>query len=516
MSSSSNKCESENTTSSKYAIDHEKKVLSDPGVVRSGNPPLSWPSEEGTGRPITPTAQAHLVPVRQMSVGSPAGAAMAVTAMSGTLVTDIAGAAIAPQKMPLETDAYTSMTMDTQKNVIEKSNDDEKIIDGETMLDHEVTSRTKKSDDEKIVIYNFAEIMKQAVEYTKSEKEQRIRRRNTKPSIKTIRDYEKKFDRILVGFNQAKGNYEERILAVFSSYAISKNSFKSMRAAIKFSLKEMMLALGKRAVKFNRESGRKTKYEQKISQHLQQILGILRVVDDLDRTEILEKLNRTTQRVRSKKTQLPLLKTGWQDRFLEINEKSRVYCDAGVLLRYCGLRPEELAKGVRVELKDGHVCVQIKGAKVRDGIAGQPWRTMSLNAEMLPQRFVEKIKQSSILNVCVSPDALRQHLKRTTEAVIGHVFQGNEKIWISAYMFRHSLVTEMRHDGWDEQTLATVLGELTVDTAKSYGRRVRAGTKHPSIAIIRSSVQAALPIKPSSKSGDFTFGKRAPKNKIGA
>lgn len=515
MSSSSNKCESENTSSSKYSIDHEKKVLSDPGVVRSGNPPLSWPSEGGTGRPITPTAQAHLVPVRQMSVGSPAGAAMAVTAMSGTLVTDIAGAAIAPQKMPLETDADTSMTMDTQKNVIEKSNDDEKIFDGETMLDHEVTSRTKKSDDEKIVVYNFAEIMKQASEYTKSEKEQRIRRRNTKPSIKTIRDYEKKFDRILGGFNQAKGNNEERVLAVFSSYATSKNSFKSMRAAIKFSLKKMMLALVKRAIKFNRESGRQGKYEQKIAQHLQQILGILRVVDDLDRTKILEKLNRTTQRVRSKKNQLPLLKTGWQDRFLEVNEKSRVYSDAGVLLRYCGLRPEELAKGVRVELKEGNVCVQIEGAKVRDGIAGQPWRTMSLNAQMLPQRFVEKIKQSSILSVCVSPDALRQHLKRTTEAVIGHVLLGNEKIWISAYMFRHSLVTEMRHEGWDEQTLAKVLGELTVDTTKSYGRRVRPGSKHPNIAIIRTSVQAALPIKPSSKSRDFTFGKRAPKNKIG-
>ena len=63
MSSSSNKCESENTSSSKYSIDHEKKVLSDQAVVGSGKPPLSLPSEAGTGRPITPTAQANLVPV---------------------------------------------------------------------------------------------------------------------------------------------------------------------------------------------------------------------------------------------------------------------------------------------------------------------------------------------------------------------------------------------------------------------------------------------------------------------
>ncbi len=502
MSSSSNKCESENTSSSKYSIDHEKKVLSDQAVVGSGKPPLSLTSEVGTGRPITPTAQAHLVPVREMPVGVSAGTARAVTAIKRTSVTHIAGAGLAPQFMALEAVADMSQPMHPQHNVIEKSND------GDKKVENEMLSQAKKFVNGKQPNIGFDAMLLEATSYAKEDSESRRRRGNTKPAHKTQVDYEKKYSRFLMRVNQADGNYEDKVKAALLPYAVSKNSFKSMRAAAKFMLKKTMAAITLRAAEANRLNGRRHELEEEVAQRLKQQLELLRALDSIDRLDILQAQKKQTQRVRSKKNQLPLLKDGWQDKFLLHNERSPTYCDAGVLMRFCGLREAEFEAGVDVELKQQDVIVKILGAKVRPGISGQPWRIMKLNADLLPRRFLEKLKVASRLKIAVSPEGFRQHVKRTTEEVIGRVMDGDRRVWLTPYLFRHALVTDLRYAGWEQQDIARVLGELAVDTVRVYGRRVRSGSKNPSsIAIVRASVQAALPVRESPKKGVFSFDK---------
>jgi ribosomal protein L9 len=280
-----------------------------------------------------------------------------------------------------------------------------------------------------------------------------------------------------------------------------------MRAAAKFMLKKTMAAITLRAAEVNRLNGRRHELEEQVAQRLKQQLELLRALDSIDRLDILQAQKKQTQRIRSKKNQLPLLKDGWQDKFLLHNERSATYCDAGVLMRFCGLREAEFETGVDVELQQQEVIVKILGAKVRPGISGQPWRIMKLNSDLLPRRFLEKLKVASRLRIAVSPEGFRQHVKRTTEEVIGRVMDGDRRVWLTPYLFRHALVTDLRYAGWEQQEIARVLGELAVDTVRVYGRRVRAGSKHPSrIAIIRASVHAALPVRDSTRKSGFSIG----------
>ncbi len=278
-----------------------------------------------------------------------------------------------------------------------------------------------------------------------------------------------------------------------------------MRAAAKYMLKRTMSGVVQRVGKNTVPLRLDNELSQELTHLLKQQLTILRALDSVDRIEILQSDLRHTARVRSKRHQLPLLKDGWQEKFLQINERSGTYCDAGVLMRFCGLREAEFAAGVAIEYQQESVIVKITGAKVRPGIAGQPWRVMKLEAEKLPKRFLEKLKTSSPMKVIVSPEAFRQHVKRTTDEVIGRVMDGDRRVWLTPYLFRHALVTDLRYSGWEEYEIAAVLGELAEDTTKVYGRRVRAGSKRPSsVAVVRGSTQTALLVRASKKNSGYS------------
>jgi hypothetical protein len=74
---------------------------------------------------------------------------------------------------------------------------------------------------------------------------------------------------------------------------------------------------------------------------------------------------------------------------------------------------------------------------------------------------------------------------------------------LSAYLFRHALVTELREDGWDTSDIAAVIGESTADTVAWYGLRRRGGgsVKPKKIAVVAGSIQTAVPVRPPDLSG---------------
>ena len=162
--------------------------------------------------------------------------------------------------------------------------------------------------------------------------------------------------------------------------------------------------------------------------------------------------------------------------------------------------------GVTLTATDQGVGVHIAGAKVRE-TAGQPWRSFTLKYEHIPEWFLHEVREKGKMVVRVEEDALRAHLGRLSDCV----FHPNEKgasrssksrLKLSAYVFRHALVTEMREDGWETQNIAAVIGESSADTVRLYGIRVRTRSKSPKVlAIDVKSVQAARPVRAVDSSG---------------
>ena len=223
-------------------------------------------------------------------------------------------------------------------------------------------------------------------------------------------------------------------------------------------------------------------------------------VDALDREECLDFVGKSSERAHSKRSDLPHLPAGWQERFQEIIALNRQYQDAGLLLLHCGLRPVELLKGVKVRRTPEGISVHIQGGKVRE-TAGQPWRSFVLDPETLPESFVHRVQINGEITVSADPELLRAYLYRLSDRVF---LQGKyrpqgarEKSFVlSAYTFRHSVVTALRDSGWDTKSIAAVIGESSAQTVSLYGTRSRVGSCSPQkSSIMKNSVQAARPVR---------------------
>jgi len=347
------------------------------------------------------------------------------------------------------------------------------------------------------------EIVKKARHLMTQEKETRKARRDTKASDRTLEDYARKCLRIDAEMAQLQDPWGHPIEVVMSRHAPKKQTFNAMRAA----LKRRVLAQITQSLKAQDElqrSGNLSQPWQQMVRELQHYLHDAAVIDSLDRIQLLHASGAKAVRSTSKRHQLPGLREGWQDAFLALNEHSPTYRVAGVLLRHCGLRPAELEKGVVVTADAGVVNVRIRGAKVREGVAGQPWRQFSLAKESLPAWFVQTLDAGGSMTVVAEPDGLRAHLARLSVKLFPRRRRaGKQDVILSAYLFRHSLVTELREEGWDVCDIAAVIGESTADTVAWYGmRRRRSGSVKPKkVAIVAGSIQTAVPVRPLDQSG---------------
>jgi integrase len=244
---------------------------------------------------------------------------------------------------------------------------------------------------------------------------------------------------------------------------------------------------------------------------LEAAFNAVRRLSQLLRESCLDFTQETTKPPGSTRSTLKALAKVDRERFLREVERSLTYRFAGVILNFCGLRPEELHKGVEIEWQArGSILVKIDGAKVREGISGQRWRRMQLKADALPSWFVEHVRNNKAMKVSAEPDAMRAYLGRVSPVVLERPRNGKAPR-LSAYAFRHALVTDLREEGWTTEEIAAVIGELSAATVAYYGLHRRGkGKVRPGVAIERGKVATANPVKPLDRSGlQAVFEKKA-------
>ena len=438
--------------------------------------------------------------------------ARGVTSDKSALLAPLVGAALASTGHTMQAEPASERASKTQDNATEKAI----VTEASTLTEMRIEPKStppKNADvgpggqglselpellgrDEAFAIVKIARLL------IASEKESRRTRKDTKASDRTLEDYAKKCARLDAEMALLQDPWGHPIEVVMSRHAAKKQTFAAMRSA----LKRRVFAQIERGLKAQDELQRRgdlsQPWQQKVRE-LQHSLHDTAVIDGLDRIQLLEVTGKQAVRPTSKRQQLRGLRDGWQDEFLALNERSPTYRSAGVLLRHCGLRPAELEKGAVVTADAGVVNVKIQGAKVRPGVAGQPWRQFALARESLPAWFIQALDAGGPMSVVAEPDGLRAHLARLSVKLFPRKGTGKKDVILSAYLFRHSLVTEMREEGWDTSDIAGVIGESTADTVAWYGMRRRGGgsVKPKKVAIVRGSIQTAVPVRPPDLSG---------------
>ena len=342
----------------------------------------------------------------------------------------------------------------------------------------------------------------------------RLRRKDTKAGANTLADYQKRLDYLLPKFAHCVStNSRMPWTDTFDMLNVSRRTFSQYRSAIKWNSTQTLRKLLKEQDQLQRGQGPSNDWYRTV-QKLQDALQEFEEVLSLSYDERRGQENWPPQRLttvhppKSKKHALKKLPDGWRERFDTLIEQSPTYRYAGVLLRFCGLRPAELKRGVDVAWTAQGVQVLIHGAKVRE-TAGQPWRSFTFESALLPVWFVEELQKSPIvqskptMHIQVNDDNLRAHLRRMSGAVFNPDNRKNGcKEKLSAYLFRHAFATQMREAGWDSLDIAAAMGEWSAATTSIYGSLVRGGKKaKPAIAIDKSSVQTARVVKKADTQG---------------
>jgi hypothetical protein len=338
-------------------------------------------------------------------------------------------------------------------------------------------------------------------------------RKDTAPSEQTLDDYRKRCETLDAVVRASGKGQPDALRTALAQYAGAPQSFQKMKSAVRtLTLGRIKLLLSQQDKQQRARGAAATEGEWRpkwlaLVAMLQWGLADLQVVDGSNRDECLKSEGLSPKPSKSKRKDVPRLDSGWRDRFLHLNERSATYRDAGVVLRFAGVRPLELEHGVRLRWTDRGIRVRVTGAKVRE-IAGQPWRSFSLDPAELPAWFVELLPKNRSLVLKAQADPMRSHLRRQSQPVINPAEKRSiAHIKLSAYTFRHALVSDLRAAGWTPEDIAPVIGESSARTANLYGSAHTTGTVRP--AIVAGSIRVPRPVKALDRSGLRQFAKSA-------
>lgn len=333
-------------------------------------------------------------------------------------------------------------------------------------------------------------LLEEAREYLSDDAKGRQARMNTTPSDRTCALYRKKVRNLVETYYANHQPTGHQTMDLMLPYAKSRQTFKVMRAALKWHLKRRIEF---RVAELNAAALKETPLPMSSCIRLYRTLALVLSLDKLSFQDCLDYLQTDERPARAGRKTLHELKPEERARFLREAERSPTYCLAGTILNYCGLRPVELEKGVTLKwLGDGLIDVTILGAKVREGVAGQLWRRMQLKANKVPGWFANHVQSVNEVKVTAESDAMRKYLERLGPFVL-HPSRRDANL--TAYAFRHALVTDLRDNGWSAEEIAVVIGELSAATVATYGRRRGRGKVRP-VAIERSSIKSECEVKP--------------------
>lgn len=342
---------------------------------------------------------------------------------------------------------------------------------------------------------------------------QRIERRDTRPSKATLAGYQKDIDYLTAQRKDFLGKEASPWFEVLVSHGQRKTTFNTYRAALTWwvsgQLKSLISARQTYELNFGADVW-KTALAPDIGSKLLELMSIR----GLTYERVHAWTGEPNKPSRSRKHDLQYLDAGWLDRLVQCCASSPSYRSACVLLRFCGMRPAELEKGVVVRRTDKHIAVVIDTAKKRQG-DDKTHRGFVIEASHMPQWFLNEIPIGQDVEVQVDSNGFRSYLSGLTARVLqGAKRKDQSRINLSAYLVRHAVVTEMRHNSWVSTDIAKFLGHGNASTSSAYGKHSGGSKKAKPVAVVKQSLKTARPVKVSDKSGlAMVQGKKKMKNK---
>lgn len=131
------------------------------------------------------------------------------------------------------------------------------------------------------------------------------------------------------------------------------------------------------------------------------------------------------------------------------------------VLALTGCRPDELKKGISVSESELGIIFTIHGSKTNDG-HGQQERTLTIERTEQNARFFDAIQAGEIQE---DDGYVRVSLNRLSKKI-----WPNRKSVISAYNFRHQMISDLKNTGADSIRIALTLGHSVTKTQSMYGQ----------------------------------------------
>lgn len=151
------------------------------------------------------------------------------------------------------------------------------------------------------------------------------------------------------------------------------------------------------------------------------------------------------------------------------------------IMAACGVRPAEMAKGVRLRRGPNPDTIQvvIAGAKVNDKQRrGIPIRQITVSTKTAagePQPWADHLLE-------LVADGPSRFVLPSPSSFSHHVRDASLKLWprrksqASPYSFRHALAADLKTAGTDPVEIARVLGHASTRSQEAYGWRRRRGS----------------------------------------
>lgn len=314
----------------------------------------------------------------------------------------------------------------------------------------------------------------------------------SKPSEKTKEDYTKKSERMFNAAANIDGDQTSTWMHVFSKYARVSNSFFAMRAAAAWHCRQKIRELLSSQCSMQRRDGLTRSWMETVRQATGWV-DQLNTIEGIEREELLVSTGQKHIRKRSKREELPAMPDGWRESVVAASQKSEVYADAMAALSLTGCRPEELCRGVTVQLDHDRAIFKVRGVKISE-CAGQPSREIDVDWRALPSGLLAKLRGSETVHVGIwSTAGLRSHLVKISQSL----FRKGPRV--TPYFFRHALAEDLREGGWPPEEIGAALGHRVGETSAHYGRRRRPGQGRGGvkpISLIRGGVRATFPVQP--------------------
>ncbi|WP_200344543.1 site-specific integrase [Rhodovibrio sodomensis] len=181
----------------------------------------------------------------------------------------------------------------------------------------------------------------------------------------------------------------------------------------------------------------------------------------------------------------------WRRRVLQRAVSASAYPVAIAVLMATGVRPAELAKGVRLRTEAGCLRVDGAGAKACERRAtGQPqWRVWIALEQAVPEvAYLRGLIGAHAVDVAVDEPTLRREVKRATIAALG-----DEGLDVSPYVFRHDFAAGLPAC----RTLkAFALHHASCRSTAQYGNRSRGARTARLVSATGTRAVAAGPLPP--------------------